>query len=197
MRFYEINAEVVRIARSRFHYLEDSPANIEISLGDARLSMERELKREPEQQFDVLVLDAFSSDAIPVHLLTRESVAIYLRHLKPDGVLAVHISNRYLNLQPIVVRLAAGAGLRTAIIDDSDVDSREEDEESSGAYSSDWVLLSKNKDFLNSKPIFDASSEEEESSPKIKAWTDEKSDLFHIVMVDEDTWFGWLVGRLR
>ncbi|HEY6168315.1 MAG TPA: fused MFS/spermidine synthase, partial [Verrucomicrobiae bacterium] len=177
-RFYEINEEVLRLARGRFWYVPDSQANIEVILGDARLSLERE----PPQNFDVLVLDAFSSDAIPIHLLTREALEIYLRHMKPDGVIAVHISNRYLDLQPIVLRLAQHFHLATGIIDDADVDERQDDEETGGAYASDWVLLSKNKEFLNSKPILDASSEPEAFSEKIKMWTDEESNLWRIVM---------------
>jgi len=177
-RFYEINDEVLRLARSRFWYLKDAAGKVDVILGDARLSLEREA----DQQFDVLVLDAFSSDAIPAHLLTREAFEIYQRHMAPDGVIAVHISNRYLNLQPIVLRLADHFGLDVAQIDDNDVDEREEDEESSGAYSSDWVLLTKNTEFLELKSIADATSTREEFSPRIKMWTDEKSDLFRILM---------------
>ncbi len=106
LRFYDINPLVVQIARDRFKYLSDCPAHVDIVLGDARLS----LAREPSQQFDILVIDAFSGDAIPVHLLTREAFRIYWRHLKPDGVLAVHISNRYLNLAPVVMLAAKESG---------------------------------------------------------------------------------------
>src|SRR5205807_5602010 len=101
-RFYDINSDVVELARSEFTFLKDSRAKVEVALGDARLSLERE----PAQNFDVLALDAFSSDAIPVHLLTVEAFKTYLRHLKPDGVLAVHISNRYLDLVPVVQQAA-------------------------------------------------------------------------------------------
>ncbi|MES1194702.1 MAG: fused MFS/spermidine synthase, partial [Opitutus sp.] len=102
VRIYEIDPQVERLARSRFRYLELSPAKVDVILGDARLSMERELANRESQQFDVLALDAFSSDAIPVHLLTVEAFGIYLSHLKPDGVIAVHVSNRYLELRPVV-----------------------------------------------------------------------------------------------
>jgi SAM-dependent methyltransferase len=188
IRFYEINAEVERIARQTFFYLADTAATTEVVLGDARLSLERE----PDQHYDIIALDAFSSDAIPVHLLTREAFEIYLRHLKPEGVIAVHISNRYLDLEPIVMLLARHFGLTEAIIDDNDVDEREEDEETSGAYSSDWVLLSKNAALLNSPPILDASSEPAEIPAKVRLWTDEKSDLLRILLVDEDSFLGWL-----
>src|SRR5207248_4401523 len=106
-RFYDINSGVVELARSEFTFLKDSPAKVEVALGDARLSLERERP----QNFDVLALDAFSSDAIPVHLLTVEAFKTYLRHLKPGGVLAVHISNRYLDLVPVVQQ--AGRRLRS------------------------------------------------------------------------------------
>jgi len=97
-RFYEINDQVERIARNQFHFLEQCRGKVDVVIGDARLSLERE----PEpQKFDVLVLDAFSSDAIPVHLLTREAFAVYLRHLAPDGILAVHLSNWHFALRPV------------------------------------------------------------------------------------------------
>ena len=108
---------------------------VDIIMGDARLSMERE---EP-QRFDVLALDAFSSDAIPVHLLTKEAVAIYGKHLAPDGVLAVHISNRYLDLEPVVENVAKEFGYERLSISDGD------GERDWWIYSSTWVLLSKNK----------------------------------------------------
>jgi SAM-dependent methyltransferase len=100
--FYEINPAVVDLAKQYFTYLSDCPAEQEIVLGDARLSLEREAPR----QYDVLALDAFSGDAIPAHLLTDEAFAAYRRHLAPRGVLAVHISNRYLDLEPVVARAA-------------------------------------------------------------------------------------------
>ena len=104
-RFYDIDSRVMQIALQEFTYLADSKAKIELALGDARLTLERE---EP-QDFDVLV-DAFSSDAIPVHLITREALAVYLRHVKPDGIVAFHVSNRFLDLVPVVARLAKENG---------------------------------------------------------------------------------------
>ncbi len=102
-RFYEINPDVITVAQRDFTYLRDSDATIELQLGDARLSLERE----PAQQFDVLAIDAFSSDAIPVHLITSEALAIYRRHMKPGGIIAFHVTNRFLNLVPVVEGLAA------------------------------------------------------------------------------------------
>src|SRR5262249_23747021 len=97
MRFYEINPQVVRFAEEGFTFLSDSHAKVEIVMGDARLSLERE----PDETFDVLVVDAFSGDAIPVHLMTTQAMELYKRHLKPGGVIAMHVSNRFLNLVPV------------------------------------------------------------------------------------------------
>src|SRR5258707_6123620 len=138
-RFYEINPQVVKIAHTSFSYLRDSPARIDIVLGDARLS----LQSEAPQEFDVLAVDAFSGDAIPVHLLTREAFALYLRHLKPDGVLAVHTSNTYLNLPPVVQLLASEAGCDAQMVTDDDNHRKRID-------SSDCVLITRNKRFLDS-----------------------------------------------
>ena len=111
MRIYEINEQVLDLARSEFTYLAESEANIVPLLGDARLVLERE----SDQHFDLLVMDAFSGDSVPTHLLTLEAMATYLRHLKRDGLLAVNISNRYLDLRPVVAAAAHHYG-RTAII---------------------------------------------------------------------------------
>ena len=129
-RFYDINPAVMRIAQRDFTYLQDSDATIELVLGDARLSLERE----PSQQFDVLVIDAFSSDAIPVHLITTEALGVYLRHMKPGGVIAFHVTNRFLNLVPVVEGLVAAHNLFMIHIAD--------DGEDSLASRSDWLLLS-------------------------------------------------------
>ena len=107
-----LNPQIQRLAGSLFKYLGRCPAKVEVAPGDARLSLERE----PSQQFDLLALDAFSSDAIPVHLLTREAFELYGRHLKPNGVLAVHISNHYLDLEPVVANLARRFNYKAALI---------------------------------------------------------------------------------
>ena len=129
-RFYDINPAVIAIARRDFSYLAKSDATIEIALGDARLSMEREAP----QGFDVLAIDAFSSDAIPVHLITREALSVYLRHMKPGGIIAFHVTNRYLDLAPVVQQLADAAGLHAVLVAD--------DGDGALASRSDWVLLS-------------------------------------------------------
>jgi SAM-dependent methyltransferase len=168
-RFYEINPQVIAIAKSSFSYLRDSPARIDIVLGDARLS----LQSEAPQEFDVLAVDAFSGDAIPVHLLTREAFAQYLRHLKPDGVLAVHTSNSYLNLPPVVQLLARGAGYDAQMITNDDDHRKLID-------SSDWVLVTRNKRFLdslNSTVIIEPVS----VPPGLRVWTDDFNNLFQIL----------------
>src|SRR5258706_5887722 len=111
-RFYDIDPHVVELAKSEFSYLADSEARIEVAVGDARLTLEREAP----QGFDVLAVDAFSSDAIPVHLITRESLAVYLRHVKPDGIVAYHVSNRFLDLVPVVARIASENGVQAGVV---------------------------------------------------------------------------------
>lgn len=106
LRIYEINPLVLDIARRQFTYLRDTEAKVEVALGDGRLVLESE----PPQEFDILVMDAFSGDSVPVHLITREAFELYFRHLKPDGILAVNISNTYLNLEPVMERAANAFG---------------------------------------------------------------------------------------
>ncbi len=141
-RFYEINPAVTKIAAGQngyFSYLRDSRAQIDIVPGDARLSMERELAIGTPQSFDVLVLDAFSGDAIPVHLLTIEAFEVYLRELNPDGVLAIHVTNRYLDLQPVIREIANHFGMRSGRI-----------HQPSGPLvkPSDWIVLARNNSVL-------------------------------------------------
>jgi spermidine synthase len=137
-RFYEINEHVEPIARRNFHFLEQCRGKVEVVPGDARLSLEREFA---PQNFDVLILDAFSSEAIPVHLLTREAFAVYLRHLVPNGVLAVHISNVHFDLRP-VVEAAADAHRLSMVAIESGLTNY-------GGLPSDWELLSRSSDTLN------------------------------------------------
>jgi SAM-dependent methyltransferase len=168
-RFYEINPQVVQLARSEFSFLQDSKARIEIAMGDARLTLERE----GAQQFDVLVLDAFSSDSIPVHLLTLEALRIYVRNLKAGGILAIHISNRYLGLMPVVAEGARLLGLEVLRVNN-------EDDEEKGVSRSDWVLLS------SSAEVFKSADMQEHAAPTeartaIRAWTDDYSDVYGIL----------------
>lgn len=167
-RFYEINPQVVEIAYSHFTYLPGGPAKIETVLGDARLAMERE----PPQSYDVLAIDAFSSDSIPVHLITREAMAVYLRHVKPDGVIAFHVTNRFLKLAPVVQQLASQHGLHAALISD--------DAEDNDLAKTDWVLVSRARTKLDAQRIAEAASGIE-PLPGLRAWTDDFNNLFQIL----------------
>ena len=118
IRYYEINPLVPIIARTQFTFVNDCRGKLDIAMGDARLTLEREA---PEN-FDVLAVDAFSSDSIPVHLLTREAMQLYFHHLKPDGILAVHISNRYLDLEPVLEGEAKALGKTAREVDTDDDD---------------------------------------------------------------------------
>ena len=137
LHFYEIDPEVLRVATNRFTYLAHCKGKVECTLGDARLSLERE----PSQQFDLLALDAFSGDAIPVHLLTREAFAMYDRHLKTNGVIAVHISNKSLDLEPVLANVARECHYHMAVIE-SNTDAAPPVLEAHAT----WVLLTRNQD---------------------------------------------------
>jgi SAM-dependent methyltransferase len=168
-RFYDINSEVVKLARTEFSFLADSPAKVEVALGDARLSLERE----SPQNFDVLALDAFSSDAIPVHLLTVEAFKTYLRHMKPAGVLAVHISNRYLDLVPVVQQAARQLSLEVRQVEN-------DDDDDAGVYRSDWMLLSTSPAVFEGRLLKEV-AERIDTVPGVKLWTDDYSDLYRIL----------------
>lgn len=168
-RFYEINPLVVSLAGMEFSFLRDSGAKVEVMLGDARLSMESE----PAQKFDVLAVDAFSSDSIPVHLLTREAFEVYFRHLKEDGVLAVHVSNKYLDLPP-VVRLAALSFGKEAVLVDT------EDEPEKALYGSTWILMADRRGFAG-KPALKKVGKPLAARENVNLWTDEYSNLFRIL----------------
>ncbi len=175
--FYEINPDVVRIANETryFSYLRDCRAKLDIVPGDARLSMEREVESNASRQFDVLAVDAFSGDAIPVHLLTKEAFRIYLRELKDGGVLAVHISNQYLDLRPVLWRQAQEYGLTFAYFHASN------DPPFNGM--SDWVLLTRNKEVLTAPAIAEATVPHSEFTPP-PLWTDDYSNLFQVLRQD-------------
>jgi hypothetical protein len=170
LRIYEINDQVLQLANSHFSYLADSPARIETVLGDGRLMLERE----PDQGFDLLALDAFSGDAIPAHLLTLEAMETYLRHLGPDGILAVHITNRYLDLQPVMAAAARHHG-RTALLY-----ALEKDEDNPACYSSDWVLIM-TPERAAALPLVMNDGEPLAPRPGFRPWTDGFSNLFSVL----------------
>ncbi len=170
-RFYEINPQVVELARTEFSFLTEGPAKTKVVLGDGRLSLERE----PSQQFDVLALDAFSGDAIPLHLLTREAMAIYLKHLKPGGALIFQATNRYVDIAPVVATLAAEVGMTAVMITD-DVDS-EGDGSETWFYNTDQIIVTANKELLNAPRIRDGGYVIK-PQPKFFLWTDDYNNLF-------------------
>jgi hypothetical protein len=171
LRIYEINPEVERLAMLRFTYLTHCRGKVEVVLGDARLSMEHELP----QHFDLLALDAFSSDAIPVHLLTKEAFEIYGRHMKTNGIIAVHISNRYLDLEPVIVNLACHFNYKLAVI------SHNETDKEWWEYSSTWILLTRNEEMIRSFAISQAASAVTTNSVRVPLWTDDFASLFQIL----------------
>ncbi len=172
IHFYEINPAIVGIASTTFTYLKESHATVSIALGDARLVMERELHDGPPQQFDLLVVDAFAGDAIPVHLLTREALALYRRQLRPDGIIAVHISNRHLDLRPVVEALAEDAGLSYLTVSDTVIQTRW------WLYNTVWVLLSPDATILDRGPL--AQVPRSAVGRRI-LWTDDHASLFEVV----------------
>jgi SAM-dependent methyltransferase/MFS family permease len=170
-RFYDIDPRVVQLAKAYFTFLADSPARVEVVLGDARLSLERETP----QNLDVLAVDAFSSDAIPVHLITREALAVYLKHVKNDGIVAFHVSNRFLQLIPVVARIAKQEGVHAVLVNDDP-----DDEDESLRSRSDWVLVSRDPAALQRAPIA-AGAQEAEDRPEWRTWTDDYSNLIQIL----------------
>ena len=165
-RFYEINPAVINIAREKFSYLSDSAAKIEIVAGDARVNLERE----PGQQFTVLVVDAFSSDAIPIHLITSEALEVYLKHLQPYGVIAFHASSKFLNLVSVVQRLADQRGLKAVYIVNTGDGS---------PFFSEWVMLTREQTFVDLPAIKHAASP---MRPRHDwpAWTDNFNNILHV-----------------
>lgn len=174
IKFYEIDPDVVRMANNNkyFTYLSDCKAQVDIVLGDARLSLERELEEDKPQQYDILVVDAFTSDAIPIHLLTKEAFEVYLSHLNSDGILAIHITNRHMNLVPVIQALQTHFGLDGVVVEsikDSDV-----------SMSATWILLTNNQDFLENQTVL-AKKYDFDNIPSIRLWTDDYSNLYQVL----------------
>lgn len=170
-RFYEINPQIEQVARAYFTYLKNSPAERTLVLGDARLALERE----PPQNFDLLALDAFNSDSIPIHLLTREAFECYQRHVKTNGLIAVHISNASLNLEPVLARLAADLNYTVRVVEQNQCD------ESQGVLPSIWLLLSHDPTFAEKPELRMASRPASIENPEARLWTDDFSALFSVL----------------
>jgi hypothetical protein len=185
-RFYEINPQVLTLARTEFTYLSDSQANVSVALGDARLVLEREAP----QAYDALVVDAFSGDAIPIHLLTREAVQVYRNHLTPSGVLLFHISNRFVDLQPALARLAVEERLNARYVYD-DPDGNTGDDSENGAEEEDtplsvstWVLMAADKSWMTAPGLLDRAEALEPPQPG-PAWTDDFNNILSAIRVGE------------
>jgi hypothetical protein len=178
MRFYEINPVVIALAQGEggfFSYLSDTPGKVEMVEGDARISLERELERGEPQRFDVLSLDTFSSDSVPVHLLTQEAVALYVRHLAPHGVLALHISNVHLDLLPLTLAHAKALGLRATFVFH---------ETNGPALRSNWMLLSPDREFSWGPTFVQADARVRRLGLRGEpdfTWTDEQSSVLHVL----------------
>jgi hypothetical protein len=170
VRFYEINPLVLDIAQNQFTYLKDTPAKLEVAMGDARLSLEAE----PSQQFDLLAIDAFSGDAIPVHLVTTEAFQLYLRHLKPGGILAFNTTNRYLDLQPVMARAAAAYGKIALHY------SYEATDGDFLCFDCDWTLVM-DRSTLAAHPDLARRAEEVKPRESFQLWTDDFSNLYSIL----------------
>lgn len=166
-RFYEINPLVAELAQREFTFLADCPAAVDIVIGDGRLSLEKE----PGQNFDLLVFDAFSGDAIPAHLLTTQAMELYLRHLKPDGILALNISNTYIDLLPVAVQLGRAFGKQVTYIPSAGSEDYQ-------IYYAAWTLLSAEP--LESPDIVEAAQPLPVQSD-IRVWTDDYSNLFEVL----------------
>jgi hypothetical protein len=173
VRVYELDPDVLALARSHFTYLaqaEERKVNLQFALGDARLSLER--KQATPQRFDLLAVDAFSSDSIPVHLITREAIELYASHLAPQGIIAIHISNRFLDLKPVLANIAHATGLAVMHVEDAPTD----DVLASGT---DWVLLAKDPAAFSGalaergKPL--------ERAPQMSLWTDQFNNLIDVL----------------
>jgi SAM-dependent methyltransferase/MFS family permease len=173
LTFYEISPRVVDIARREFTYLADTPAKTQLVMGDGRLSLERE----PARGYDVLGIDAFSGDSIPMHLVTREAMALYVKHLKPDGVIVFQATNRYIDLLPVVKRLAAEFGFEAVNISDSP------DAEDGPEYwysSTDQVIVTRNHRLLEWSRIAEAAEPIEERRD-LPVFTDAHHNLLRIL----------------
>jgi len=174
LRFYEINPEVIRMAEEQFTYLDDAQSEVTLVLGDARVEMERELAAGENQAFDVLVIDAFSSDAVPMHLMTREAFELYWEHLKPDGILVVQITNVYLDMGALVRGTARQLGYQSRWI-------QWQSRGLTGFESNTWILVTRNQKFLED-PIVKRRTTPWSRDPKPDlVWTDDYGALLQVL----------------
>jgi hypothetical protein len=174
MVFYEISPRVIDIARNEFTFLKDTAAKTSVVIGDGRLSLEREAPR----AYDVLGIDAFSGDSIPMHLITREAMALYAKHLAPDGVMVFQATNRYVDLLPVIKRLASELGFEAVVVSDFP-----EDDQTGAGYwrsSTDQVLVTRNKAVLASAHLVDVATPIEDRQD-LPTFTDAHHNLLRIL----------------
>lgn len=176
MTFYEIDPNVESVARQYFSYLSRSQANIDVEIGDGRRSLQTAWAQRGSEQFDLLIVDAFSSDSIPIHLLTQEAAQLYWKHLKPDGLLVVHITNFHLDLSGVVRRMAQKTNKSIVFVH----------EQGDDYYSllSDWVIMTSNADFLQHPEILKRQSKWRNPDRPLVDWTDSFSNLLSVVRWD-------------
>jgi spermidine synthase len=175
-RFYEINPIVVDLAQGKggyFSFLKDSKAQVTTVLGDGRISLERELAQNGSDQLDLLVIDAFSSDSIPVHLLTKEAFDIYLKHLVPNGIVAANISNRNIDLRPVLWQQAKYYHMQMVVVTTEGDGKR--------IFTAKWALLSRSPDAFENPAIASKATFMDGYSTTIPQWTDDFSNLFQIL----------------
>ncbi|MCI5123443.1 MAG: hypothetical protein D3925_02945, partial [Candidatus Electrothrix sp. AR5] len=165
---------VVRIADEFFTVLKESEAETKVIVGDGRISLERELASQGSMQFDILAVDAFSGDAIPMHLITREALELYFKHLRPDGILALHISNRHINLKPVVYGLAELMDIPAFLVEKM---RRPED----FIKGSEWVLMTRNTEFLSVSELFYYMTPWASDIRDDIIWTDDYSSLVQVL----------------
>jgi SAM-dependent methyltransferase/MFS family permease len=176
MTFYEISPKVIDIERREFTFLRDSPAKIDVVVGDGRLSLEQELKLSGPRGYDVLGIDAFAGDSIPMHLITREAMALYVRHLAPDGVIVFQATNRYIDLLPVIQRLAAEQGMQARLVSDWS------DDRGGVNYwmsSTDQVLVTRDEELLRHPSLLVAERIEERFD--LPTFTDAQHNMFRIL----------------
>lgn len=174
-RFYEIDPQVAAVAISEFTFLRDAPAQTDVILGDGRLSLERE----PPQGYDVLAIDAFSGDSIPMHLITREAMALYDRHLKPDGAIVFQATNRFVDIAPVVERLAVERGFTAVTVSDPH-DEIYSDKFEYWTASTDQIIVTRNKRLLEAEPIRDV-AQPLVPRPDFRVWTDDFYNLLRVL----------------
>ena len=198
-RLYDINPLVEKMSSDEVHQftfrmnaVKVRNAIVDVKLGDARLTMEQELKRGEAQNYDVLILDAFSSDSIPVHLLTKESMELYVKHMNPEGVIAVHISNRYLDLEPVVRRLAKEIHYPMVVAECYSGEDYGED----WIFACTWILLTRNEGIIQQLEEYGHVRSDLSRQEDLPLWTDDYASIFRI-MNKPEWWPSWLSGDSR